>query len=80
MEFKDAAWTLGVLGIPTVTVPGSSVDFVLNGRDPADFVPDLASVSGNRAGLHDPDGRLLAVVERANDRWTFLFVDRGAAR
>ena len=78
MAFQDPAWTLATLGIPLVGVPSTAVDFVLNGRDPAAFVPGLAGVCGERAGLEGPDGRLLAVVEKSEARWTFLFVDRGA--
>jgi len=77
MEFKDAFWSLDVLGVPVVPVAPESVDFILNGRDPAVFVPLLTSVTGVRAGLAAPDGRLLAVVERDRGPWKFLFVDRG---
>jgi len=77
MEFKDALWSLGHLGISVVPVPSTAVDFVLNGRDPGVFVPDLGAMVGDRAGLIGPDGQLLAVVERTQGRWTFLFVDRG---
>jgi len=77
MEFKDSRWALDALGIPLVGVAESSVDPVLNGRDPGTFVPGLAEVTGDRAGLEGPDGRLLAVLERKDSRWTYLFVDRG---
>jgi tRNA pseudouridine55 synthase len=77
MEFKDARWTLAHLGVPVAAVEEDSVAPVLNGRDPAVFVPALAAVVGDRAGLEAPDGRLLAVVERAGAGWSYLFVDRG---
>ena len=77
MELKDARWTLSRLGVPVLAVAGESVGPVLNGRDPAVFVPALVEVMGPRAGLEDPDGRLVAVVERTGKTWSYLFVDRG---
>jgi len=77
MEFKDSRWTLARLGVPVVAVEDGSVASVLNGRDPAVFVPALAGVAGETAGLEASDGRLLAVVERAGAAWSYLFVDRG---
>lgn len=77
LEFKDARWTLAILGIAEVVVPEASVDPVLNGRDPEAFVPALADVVGDRAGLFYPDGSLFALVERRARGWGYLFVDRG---
>jgi len=79
MEFKDHHWALSTLGIPLVSVPDSSVELILNGREPSAFVPDLARVTQEKAGLEASDGRLLALVERVDQRWTYLFVDRGPA-
>lgn len=78
LEFKDDHWALGVLGIPEIVVPLDSVSFLLNGRDPAAFVPGLSTVTAGRAGLVSPAGGLFAVVEGEGDRWTYLFVDRGS--
>jgi tRNA pseudouridine55 synthase len=77
MEFKDSRWALETLGIPLVVVEDEAVAPVLNGRDPSVFVPALAPVTGDRAALEDRAGRLLAVLERREGRWTYLFVDRG---
>jgi tRNA pseudouridine55 synthase len=79
MEFKDARWALETLGIPTVTVDATSVSSILNGRAPTIFVPELGSATSERVGLEDPDGRLIAVLERKYDLWVYLFVDRGHA-
>lgn len=78
MEFKSDSWVLDALGIPQIPVPATSVPPLLNGRDPADFAPSLASVSGARAALADPGGRIFAVVERRGAGWSYLFVDRGS--
>ena len=77
--FRDAQWTLETLGIPVLPVLVEQKAAILNGRDPALFVPDLASVVTERAGLHDQDRRLLAVVEKSDGAWKYLFVDRGFA-
>jgi len=76
-EFLSARESLAFLGIPEVKVPEAAVAAVLNGRDPAVYVPDLAGVTGDRASLWDESGRLMAVVDRAGRSWKFLFVDRG---
>lgn len=79
MEFKDDRWTLDILGIPQVVVPEASVGFLLNGRDPATFVPGLEDLHTEKAGLVSPAGNLFALIERRGQAWTYLFVDRGAA-
>lgn len=78
MEFKDSRWTLKTLGIPSLNVGQQSISSILNGRNPEDFVPDLALFAGSWAGLEDASGRLLAVVEKKGSGWSYLFVDRGA--
>jgi len=79
LEFRDERWALEALGIPRLTVPEASVPLILNGRDPAVFVPGIPGLVGDTAALEGPDGRLLAVTERRQGRWTYLFVDRGEA-
>lgn len=77
-EFKDDRWGLAALGIPLIGVPQEAEAPLLNGRDPGVFAPSLTSVSGERAGLCSSSGRVFAVVERKDGRWTYLFVDRGS--
>jgi tRNA pseudouridine55 synthase len=77
MEFKDFRWTLRVLGIPVLKIDPSTVEAVLNGRDPRAFVPALQTVIAKQVGLEDPSGRLVAMLERKADLWSYIFVDRG---
>lgn len=76
--FMEPGAVLDLLGIPRLEVPEASVEPVLNGRRPEDFVPGLAALRTDRAGLEAPGRGLLAVVERVAGGWRYLFVDRGA--
>ena len=77
LEFRDPAWTLQTLGIPVLTVDGGNLDAVFHGRPPVDWVEGLDQAP-ERVGIADPQGHLVALVERRSGRWVYLFVDQGA--
>lgn len=77
LEFQSPAQVFEGLGIPLIRLDGGAATWARHGRPPLQVLPGLRDRSEPRVAFADEAGEVLALAQRAEGAWSYVFVAGG---